>query len=172
MRWIHIEYCKAIHRAAPVWWDDEHFNLKKISLTLLLHMSPKYKSGILPKNYCNPNLFLELRFKMIFIISILYPLTPVITFSGCGLKICKEVYPVTTQTRDDKSKETKRGNELFSVHMEIWLVFRNILFQMRKLNHNENLIQFPVGREMTGPSLWMEKWRKQGDDSSNVITIN
>ena len=75
------------------------------------------------------------------------------------------------QTEDDKSKEARRGNGLFFVHMETWLVFGNMLFQMRKLNSKEKLILFPVGRGMTGPSLWMEKWRKRGDDPSNVIAI-
>lgn len=84
-----------------------------------------------------------------------------IIFSGYGLKIFKEVYLVTAQTEDDKSKEAKRGDELFFVHMETWLVFGSILFQMRKLNYNENLIQFPVERGMTGPSLWTEKSRSR-----------
>lgn len=125
-----------------------------------------------PQNQCNPSLPLELGFNIIFMISLFTSLAFVIIFSGYGLKISEEVYLVTTPDWRWQIEGTKRGNELWFVHMERWLVLGNMLFQMRKLNDKENLIPFPVGRGMTGPSLWVEKRRKQGDDPSNVITVS
>lgn len=168
-RSMRVKYCKAINIGGPMWWDYLHFNLNKISLTLLLHMLSQYKSRYPTPESMQCKSALRIRIQNdIYDFNICIPWLLWLFLVEIAWKYPRKY----TQTEDDKSKETKRGNELFFVHMETWLVFGNILFQMRKLNYNENLIQFPVGRGMTGPSLWMEKWRKQGDDPRNVITIN